>query len=236
MFPINPAFDILPGTTSHDEIVDDQNRELIVAARDDKERTLLYQECRQRDIGFVAIKPYGAGRIFSLLKNTSDTSERTKVVLQCLNYALTRPGVSTVIPGCKNASEVRSALRYLEASDAEKDHSSLIKNLDLNLKGKCMYCNHCQPCPEGLDIAIITQLTDAADEDLTDILNEKYLMLKKKASACTKCRTCEKRCPFDVSIITNMEKAIRSLKFNFSLMTAYLLTGIFIDNKYGKSY
>ncbi len=212
MFPVNPAFDTLPGTTGHDEIADDQNRELIAAARDVKERTLLYQECQERDIGFVAMKPFGGGRVFSLLKNTSDISERKKVVLQCLNYVLTRPGVSTVIPGCKNASEVRSALRYLEASDAGKDHSLLIKNLDLNLKGKCMYCNHCQPCPEGLDIAAITKLTDAAEVDLTDKLKEEYLMLKNKASACKKCRECEERCPFDVSVVTNMEKTLKIFK------------------------
>jgi predicted aldo/keto reductase-like oxidoreductase len=209
MFPVNPAFDILPGTTGHNEILDNHNKELIVAARDIKERTLLYQECMQRDIGFVAMKPYGAGRIFSLLK---DTSERTKVVLQCLNYALTRPGVSTVIPGCKNASEVRSALRYLKSTDTERDHSFLIENLDLNLKGKCMYCNHCQPCPEDLDIVTITQLADAAEKGLTDLLNKKYLMLNTKASACKKCKTCEKRCPFDVSVITNMEKALKIFK------------------------
>jgi predicted aldo/keto reductase-like oxidoreductase len=212
MFPVNPAFDILPGDTGHDEILDSQNKELIDAARNIKERALLYQECLQRDIGFVAMKPYGGGRIFSLLKNTLDISERTKVVLQCLNYALTRPGVSTVVPGCKNAIEVRSALRYLEATDAEKDHSFLMKNLNLNLKGKCMYCNHCQPCPEGLDIAAITQLADAAEEDLTVALNERYLMLKNKASSCKKCRTCEKRCPFDVSVIINMEKALKIFK------------------------
>jgi predicted aldo/keto reductase-like oxidoreductase len=209
MFPVNPAFDILPGTTGHDEILDNDNKELIVAAIDIKERTLLYQECLQRDIGFVAMKPYGAGRIFSLLK---DNSEKAKVALQCLNYALTRPGVSTVIPGCKNASEVRSALRYLKAKEADRDHSFLIKNLDLNLQGKCMYCNHCQPCPERLDIAAITQLADAAEEGLTDLLNKKYLILGNKASACKKCKTCEKRCPFGVSVTTNMEKAIKIFK------------------------
>ena len=38
MFPVNPAFDILPGTTGHDEILDSHNKELIVTARDIKER------------------------------------------------------------------------------------------------------------------------------------------------------------------------------------------------------
>ena len=113
---------------------------------------------------------------------------------------------------CKNSSEVRSALRYLKASDAEKDHSFLIKNLDLNLKDKCMYCNHCQPCPEGLDIAIITRLMDAAKMNLTDKINKEYLMLIKKASDCKKCRKCEERCPFDVSVVKNMEKALKIFK------------------------
>ena len=75
-----------------------------------------------------------------------------------------------------------------------------------------MYCNHCQPCPEGLDIATITRLTDAAEVDLTDKLNEEYLTLKNKASVCKKCRKCEERCPFDVSVVTNMEKALKIFK------------------------
>jgi heterodisulfide reductase subunit C len=51
---------------------------------------------------------------------------------------------------------------------------------------------------------VIGTRTDAAEEDLTDVLNKRYLMLNNKASSCKKCRTCEKRCPFDVSVTINM--------------------------------
>ena len=208
MFPVNPAFDILPGDTDHEKITDILKEELPV----NKERELLYLECQQKDIGFVAMKPYGGGRIFSLLKKFRDFTDTSEVVLQCLNYALTRPGVSTVVPGCKSIEEVKSALKYLDAPDERKDHSHLIKNLDLNFKGKCMYCNHCQPCPEGLDIAIITKLADTAEEDLTEALNEEYLLLENKASACKKCSICEQRCPFEVCVTANMDRAARIFK------------------------
>jgi len=208
MFPVNPAFDILPGDTDHEKIMDLPKEEVPGS----NERELLYLECQQKDIGFVAMKPYGGGRIFTLLKKSSDAPDTAEIALQCLNYALTRPGVSTVLPGCKSIEEVRSALKYLEESDEKKDHSHLIKNLDLNFKGRCMYCNHCQPCPEGLDIAIITKLADEAEEELTDALNEEYLLLENKASACKQCSICEQRCPFDVLVTANMEKAARIFK------------------------
>ncbi len=210
MFPVNPAFDVLPGTTNHEDRADEKDKDFIKDAHDIKEREILYQECQEKDIGFVAMKPYGAGRIFSLLKNNSIALNHERAVMQCIHYALTRPGVSTVVPGCKNASEVRSALKYLDATDQEKDHSILIKNLDLNLKGKCMYCNHCQPCPQGLDIAGIIKLIDSADTGSVEILNQKYIALRKKASDCRECGTCEERCPFDVTVISKIKKAVET--------------------------
>ena len=205
MYPVNPSFDALPGNINHEEITEEERSNTKAVAHDTSDRTSLYLECMQRDIGLVAMKPYASGRLFSLSKSVT----ATVTPIQCLSYALSRPGVSTVVPGCKNAYEVRAALEYLDASNEEKDHSSLIKNLDLNLSGQCMYCNHCQPCPEGIDIAAVTRLVDASRDGLTDIINKQYRHLKRKASDCKKCKTCEERCPFDVTAAENMERALK---------------------------
>ncbi len=212
MFPVNPAFDTLPGTIDHSEISDAKDKDFIKKKHDIKEREVLYQECQQRDIGFVAMKPYGAGRIFSLLKNNTKILDNQSIIAQCLHYALTRPGVSTVVPGCKDASEVRVSLKYLEATDKQKDHSVLIKNLGLSLTGKCLYCNHCQPCPQGLDIAAIMKLLDAAHQESIAWSKQKYLALRNNASDCKECKKCEERCPFDVCVRSKMKKAIEVFK------------------------
>jgi uncharacterized protein len=212
MFPVNPAFDTLPGTTNHSEISDAKDKDFIKKKHDIQEREVLYQECQKRDIGFVAMKPYGAGRIFSLLKDSTLASDNQSIIAQCIHYALTRPGVSTVVPGCKDASEVRVSLKYLEATDKQKDHSVLIKNLGLSLTGRCLYCNHCQPCPQGLDIAAIMKLLDAVQVESLERAKEKYLALRKKASGCKGCKKCEERCPFDVGVRSKMKKAIKVFK------------------------
>lgn len=32
------------------------------------------------------------------------------------------------------------------------------------MTGRCMYCNHCQPCPARIDIAAVTKFLDLATQ------------------------------------------------------------------------
>jgi len=73
-----------------------------------------------------------------------------------------------------------------------------------------MYCSHRLPCPSQIDIAAITQLLDAAALDRDSIpaqIREQYQASIHKASECIACGSCESKCPFNVQIIENMEKA-----------------------------
>ena len=50
-------------------------------------------------------------------------------------------------------------LRFYEASEAERDYS-VIGSLEMdNITDACIYCNHCQPCPAGIDIAAVNMYT-----------------------------------------------------------------------------
>ena len=132
MFPINLAWDFMPG------------------------RKEVFQSCVSQNVGLVAMKPFAGGRLSQ--QENSNTISPAK----CINYVLTQPGVSTTVPGVKNVKQLRAALHFLEASNEERDFSSIIIEFQQDLKGNCVYCNHCLPCPVGIDIGQIIQMVDKA--------------------------------------------------------------------------
>jgi predicted aldo/keto reductase-like oxidoreductase len=72
-----------------------------------------------------------------------------------------------------------------------------------------MYCNHCLPCPQQIDIATVHQYYDLA-KNLSEIpatIVGHYQTLHAHASDCIECGDCEERCPFDVAVAENMVKA-----------------------------
>ena len=205
MFPVNPAFDTLPGNTKAEALREESSYKQAGTTENRliPERKDLYHACATRGVGLVAMKPYAAGLLFT--KNNPSSIVLTPV--QCLNYALSQPGVCTAVPGCKNVAEMKAALAFLDASDEEKDYSSINLNSVWKLKGSCMYCNHCLPCPVRIDIGKTTRITDTAGYEIDDNIISEYEVLPVKASACTECGACMERCPFGVDIIANMNRA-----------------------------
>ncbi|GFI61320.1 hypothetical protein IMSAG049_00477 [Clostridiales bacterium] len=72
-----------------------------------------------------------------------------------------------------------------------------------------MYCGHCAPCPKGIDIATVTKFLNLAraQGEVPETVFEHYWALKATAEDCIACGSCEKRCPFEVSVIENMREA-----------------------------
>jgi hypothetical protein len=150
------------------------------------------------------MKPYAAGRLF--MKENPSSIVLTPV--QCINYVLSQPGVCTVVPGCKNAEEMKAAVAFLNATDEEKDYTAIVNNQVWKVRGNCMYCNHCLPCPVGIDIGTSTRLTDIATYGMTDSIISEYKALPSKASDCTECGVCMEKCPFGVDVVGNMARAV----------------------------
>ena len=205
MFPVNLAFDTLLGDMEVEGPFSDiLYRQSAFADNESmSKRKALYHACAIQGVGIVAMKPYAAGVLFG-----ENPSSILLTPVQCLNYALSQPAVCTVVPGCKNVAEMKAALTFLEATDEEKDYSSINVNSLWKLKGSCMYCNHCLPCPVGIDIGIATRVTDTAGYGINDKVISEYEALSVKASACTECGVCLERCPFGVDVISNMNRAV----------------------------
>ncbi|MBN2157161.1 MAG: aldo/keto reductase [Candidatus Lokiarchaeota archaeon] len=175
--------------------------------------------CAQHNVGVIAMKPFAGGRLLMQgsvniagyqrgskgLKKTIKTSISP---IQCLHYVLSQPGLAIALPGVKNLGELNQVLAYNSASDEEKDYAEVLKSFKEYREGQCVYCNHCSPCPQKIDIGEVFRLYDRALYTNVESVRMQYSMLESKASDCVKCGECVSRCPFNVPILQKMEKSI----------------------------
>ena len=113
----------------------------------------------------------------------------------------------TVLSSIRNHSDVELLNRYFNASEEEKDYSVIGTFAPADATGKCVYCNHCQPCPAGIDIAMVNKYYDLAlvgDE----MAKELYKNLSKHADDCIQCGHCNSRCPFSTNQIGIMAEIV----------------------------
>ena len=173
----------------------------------DEARAALLETCADHGVGVVAMKPYYGGR---LIETEGRPSGITPV--QCLHYVLSQP-IATVAPGPQDTDHLNAALEYVHASDGEKEYGLLTEDLTDRLRGQCLECDHCLPCPEGIPISVVVVSTNYLDyysgtRMSVELNRDFYSAMPVKASACTECGVCEDRCPFGVEIIAKMHRAV----------------------------
>ena len=180
MFSINPAYDYQQGE---------------YAIGSASERMDLYRRCEAEGIGISVMKPFSAGQ---LLDGRTSPFGKALTKVQCIQYALDKPGVLTVLPGIRGLQDMKEALAWLDASPEERDYAVLGTFAPGDAAGACVYCNHCQPCPAGLNIGLINKYYDLAK--IGDAMAaDHYGKLEKHASDCVGCGHCDRRCPFHVA-------------------------------------
>jgi predicted aldo/keto reductase-like oxidoreductase len=177
------------------------------------------EACVSTGTGVIAMKPFAGGRLLRRDRTVAFASYHTashsirkkrmppEVTTQrCLHYVLNLPGVSAVIPGVANLGELEDCLSYYSASEEEKDYSGLLKGFEEYKSGDCVYCNHCLPCPSGIDIGPMIRLYEMKDYVGSDQLRKEYSSFENPAGSCSECGMCIERCPFDVDVITRLKE------------------------------
>ncbi len=168
-----------------------------------QKRVELYQECQKRGIGITVMKPYGGGQ---LLNAGTSPFGRAMTIPQCFQYALDRPAVLSCLPGVRSVQDLKEALSYYESTKEERDYSFLVNLPNKGMQGACIYCNHCQPCPAGIDIGLVSKYMDLAKSG-DELAGEHYLKLNRHASDCIGCGSCERNCPFHVEVRSRIAQA-----------------------------
>ena len=188
MFSINPAYD--------------DRREGEFAIGGVRERQELYRRCEAEGVGISVMKVFSGGR---LLNAKISPFGRALTEYQCIQYALDRPGVLTAILGVRNREDLKRVLGFAAAPPEERDYAVLGTFAPREAEGVCVYCNHCQPCPAGLDVGLINKYYDLALAG-DALAKSHYANLGKKAGDCVDCGHCDSRCPFHVRQAERMKE------------------------------
>lgn len=149
----------------------------------------LIQECAEKNIGFICMKPLAGGAIV-------DAS-------LALRYVLADPNVTVVIPGMAEEAELSQNLAAADNSaPLSPDELAAAQQIRRELGTQfCRRCGYCAPCTVGINIpgAILFQ-GYLRRYGLADWGKSRYETLAVKASACIQCGACEARCPYSLPI------------------------------------
>ncbi len=206
MFSVNPCYDLQPGSENVEELWAAKNYERTLTNMD-PDRQRLYETCQRLGVGITVMKCFGGG---DLLDAKLSPAGAALTVNQCIHYALSRPAVAVVLAGAHSVEQLRQSLAYEEATDEEKDYALAFASFPkINWTGHCMYCSHCAPCPQKIDVAYVTKFLNlaVAQGGVPETVREHYAALEHHAGECIQCGVCETRCPFNVDVRQNMRKA-----------------------------
>ena len=187
MFSVNPAYDWGHGEFANGGV---------------DERMAVYRRCEKDGIGISVMKPFSGGQ---LLDAAQSPFKQALTAYQCIRYALDKPGILTVLPGAQSVAEVKELLAYYDQPEEAMDYSVIGNFAPVEANGKCVYCNHCLPCPAGLDIGLINKYYDLALAG-DGMAADHYNKLSKHASDCIGCGHCDRRCPFHVQQSQRMKE------------------------------
>lgn len=187
MFSLNPAYDL------------EQGDELGIGSVN--ERAELLRRCQVMGVGVSVMKPFHGGK---LLDAATSPFGVAMTRYQCLQYAMDRPGVLSVLPGVRGIQDLEDLLGFWQADAAQRDYSLMAQFTPKDVYGSCVYCNHCQPCPAGIDIGLVNKYYDLACAG-DRLAAGHYQKLKVKADACVHCGRCDHRCPFHVAQSNRMD-------------------------------
>jgi len=166
-----------------------------------------------RDVGILAMKPLGGGRLFA--DGPKGSPETLDTLVNALSYAMSHASNPALIPGIGSQAELD---RYLEAiprlrrlDDAEKKQ---LADSALNFGDDfCRACGYCRSvCPSGIPIDEILPLLDRAKHVRTDGtfrqgLRRNFEKIGAAPNACEACRKCIEECPYDLPIPERLKEA-----------------------------
>lgn len=187
MFSINPAYDYSQGEYGYGSAGD---------------RAELYREAERLGVGITVMKPFAGGQLLDEQRSPLNIALSR---YQCIQYALDRPAVLSCLPGVGSVQDVKDILRFYDASAEQRDYSILGKATPSEAMGRCVYCNHCAPCPKGIDIGLVNKYYDLAKVG-DGMAAGHYGQLSVHADACVQCGHCERRCPFHVKQMGRMKE------------------------------
>ena len=165
----------------------------------DKELELV-QACKEKEIGFIAMKALSGGLI-------------TDSAAACA--WLSRFGHVIPIWGIQRERELDEFLSYIPIPPALSNEMMDRIEVDRQeLQGNfCRGCGYCMPCPQGISINMCARaslLLRRAPSEI--ILSEDGQQMMRKIEDCTECGQCSEKCPYGLDVPDLLKKNYEDVK------------------------
>ncbi len=160
----------------------------------------LFERAEQHDVGLIAMKPFGGGRLGD--------------ARLCMGYILSLRNVVAVV-GVDRVDHVRQLVDLAEHPPALDDEDRKEMERTKNELGTrfCRACNYCQPCPQEIKIYQVLWLpVYLAQMGVDRVLTREKIEMVRHSDSCTECRECEQRCPFDLKIVEGLKQCRRMME------------------------
>jgi uncharacterized protein len=141
-----------------------------------------------KNVAVIAMKPFGGGRITAIEPS--------------LRFLKTYPELLPCI-GIEKTDEMRENIETWDSarSFSDEDDAVLRKQRDLLGDRFCRLCGYCLPCPEEIPIPTVNFLkVFSMQMPREKVVIDKHAEAVEKVNACTECRQCVRRCPYDLDI------------------------------------
>ena len=171
----------------------------------------------ERDVGILAMKPLGGGRLFP--DGPKGAPETVETIVGALSFALSHSSNPVVIPGLGSEAELDC---YLEAiprlGRLDEKYKQQLAESALELGDDfCRNCGYCRSvCPSGIPIDEILPLLDRfehvrADGTYQPQLRKAFAAIGADPDACQECRECVEECPYDLPVPERLKEAFQAL-------------------------
>jgi len=142
---------------------------------------------KKLDLGFLAMKPLGGGR----LDNAG----------LAFRYLLQFDSI-VADPGIEKIDEIREIAGIVEKNlplnEQDKDE---IKKLRGEFEATwCHRCDYCQPCPQGIDISWVLSTESCRKRFTLERFKQMLGPSIERAKTCLECGQCEVRCPYHLEV------------------------------------
>ena len=148
---------------------------------------------RQADIGVIAMKPLGGGRL-----------EDARL---CFRFLLQFPDVIPD-PGIETLSQLREILGVMESrGPLTAEENERIEQYRSRLGSQwCHRCDYCQPCPQHISISTLLVAETFAKRMPVETARLFVEDAFRTAENCEECRQCVERCPYHLDVPALLKK------------------------------
>jgi predicted aldo/keto reductase-like oxidoreductase len=171
---------------------------------------------QQYDVGVVAMKPLAGGLLVAhrspLFRGLSSQTLAISPQ-QAISYLLMNPGFASALVGMCSMEELEENVVAGEAplSLSVEEAAGLLEEATKLGTDFCRRCAHCEPCPEGIQIAKFFRVVYMARVPSQSVRKAALALLETMPvmpEFCTACGVCEERCPYELAIAEKLEAGL----------------------------